>query len=371
MKRTWRAYRIKMTTVGPVYIGSGREFSKKEYVFLSKDKVGILDTVKLYQLMKARGLQKQFEEYLLREGRLDLSQWIRQYQISTKELLPCIRYTLDCGDTVLQRGTKTSIMENIKDSYGMPFIPGSTIKGMLRTILLSASLFQEEQKAGGWKRSIREAAQRSAGRNIYLAREIRQLEVEAFHQTVREGTRKSDAVNDEMAGMIVSDSMPIPLSQIILCQRIEYHVDRGEKLLNVLRECIRPETEIAFTLTIDETKCQWTVEDIKEALGIFNDCYNVCFLSAYPNFDRLQKNHLFLGGGVGFVSKTVVYPLFGKKEGIEMTQKIFEHTKVPKNHKHYLDGRMGVSPHILKCTKYKGQVLQMGLCKLMDIQELG
>ena len=55
MKKTWRAYRIKMTTVGPVYIGSGREFSKKEYVFLSKDKVGILDTVKLYQLMKARG----------------------------------------------------------------------------------------------------------------------------------------------------------------------------------------------------------------------------------------------------------------------------------------------------------------------------
>ena len=63
----------------------------------------------------------------------------------------------------------------------------------------------------------------------------------------------------------------------------------------------------------------------------------------------------FVGGGSGFVSKTVIYPLFGEKEGIETVKNIFDRTNVPKTHQHYKDTRMGVSPHILKCTRYQGK----------------
>jgi hypothetical protein len=66
------------------------------------------------------------------------------------------------------------------------------------------------------------------------------------------------------------------------------------------------------------------------------------------------------------VSKTVVNALYNddKDKRIRLSQNIFEKTKVPRNHKHYKDKEYGVSPHILKCTRYKGQTLQMGLCKL-------
>lgn len=43
-----------------------------------------------------------------------------------------------------------------------------------------------------------------------------------------------------------------------------------------------------------------------------------------PRCDRGKPNTVFLGGGSGFVSKTVVYPMFGEKEGIEITKDIFD-----------------------------------------------
>ena len=115
MQRNLKAYNIALETVGPVFVGSGREISKKEYVFLDRSTVGILNPVKLYQFMRKHHLQNDFENYLVNDFRQDLGQWLRQYKIDLKQIMPCVQYTLNSGDTVLQRGTKVSVMEHIKD----------------------------------------------------------------------------------------------------------------------------------------------------------------------------------------------------------------------------------------------------------------
>lgn len=373
MKKVLKAYHVKLKTVGPVFVGSGRELTKKEYLFLPQNKVGVLDTVKLYQFMKQRKLHIPFEDYMVNDFRQDLGQWLRRYRIDFKEIKPCMKYVLDSGDTVLQRGTKTSIMENMKDSYGLPYIPGSTIKGMLRTVLLTGAVMEQPMEYSVCKQNLKESllrADRKVNRNSYLQKDVKQIETKSFHLLQREGTRATDAVNDILSGMIVGDSAPIHLERIVLCQRIERHVDGTEKTLNLLRECIRPETTIEFMLTLDASLCKITIEDIYQAIKNFNACYNDCFLSAYQGIERLQDDNLFLGGGIGFVSKTVIYPMLDKKEGIKATQMIFENTKVPQNHKHYKDAQLGVSPHILKCTRYEGSLLQMGLCKIVSIEEM-
>ena len=60
----------------------------------------------------------------------------------------------------------------------------------------------------------------------------------------------------------------------------------------------------------------------------------------------------------------MIYALFGQ-EGTRVTTMIFDKTRVPREHKHYQDTRLGVSPHILKCTKYNGKEYMMGQCELM------
>jgi CRISPR type III-A-associated RAMP protein Csm5 len=90
--------------------------------------------------------------------------------------------------------------------------------------------------------------------------------------------------------------------------------------------------------------------------------YYRSFQKKFSGMPAPKVNYLYLGGGSGFASKTVVNSLYtDDKSKIRLTQKIFEKTKVPK---HYKDNEYGVSPHILKCTRYQGQTLQMGLCKL-------
>ena len=105
-------------------------------------------------------------------------------------------------------------------------IPGSSIKGMLRTVLLAGEL----QSAQGKYRSSASAVIRNAGasgvrRDRYLKNEVSDIENTAFHTLHRKDERGKEiqlknAVNDCLSGLVVSDSDPIEPSNLILCQKM-------------------------------------------------------------------------------------------------------------------------------------------------------
>jgi len=84
---------------------------------------------------------------------------------------------------------------------------------------------------------------------------------------------------------------------------------------------------------------------------------------------RADKPQIFIGGGAGFVGKTLVYPIMGKSKGVDAVVQIFNNTGVSSEHKHNKDKSLGVSPHIVKVTEYNGQTLQMGLCEFYMDEE--
>ena len=100
---------------------------------------------------------------------------------------------------------------------------------------------------------------------------------------------------------------------------------------------------------------------------MFNDMYYDCILSKF-NSKKRSADTVYLGGGAGFVSKTIIYHLFGAEAGVAVAEKIFKDTlpqKVFDSHGHRNDSRYGVSPHILKCTRLNGKRFQMGMCRLI------
>ena len=56
MKRVLKTYQLELEVCGPVYVGSGMEIQKKEYLFLNRNTVGIIDIDKLYMLAKKKHL---------------------------------------------------------------------------------------------------------------------------------------------------------------------------------------------------------------------------------------------------------------------------------------------------------------------------
>ena len=364
MKDFLEHYKVKLTVRGPVFVGNGHEFSKKEYLFLPGQRVGIVDIQKMYQLMGRKGRIRQFEDFML-SSYADLGRWLDNERLKQDVERQCIAYTLDRGDTVLERGTRTQIMACMKEAGGRPYIPGSTLKGMLRSILAADYLLKNSRLRDNMQREIERELPMTRNRKSCLARTVKGLEAKIFCWLNREHTRPNDAVNDILSGLVVSDSEPLDIKALVLAQKIERRVDGTEKTLNLLRESLRPGTEIKFTLTIDHSLCSLTKADILQAIECFDENYSDNFLAAYSGVDRLRPPQVYVGGGAGFVSKTLLYPLMGKKDGIETAVQIFDKTRVPREHKHREDKRLGVSPHIIKCTHYKGQTLQMGLCDVV------
>lgn len=371
MKQYLKSYRIVMHTIGPVFIGNGKEIGKKEYVFLNNKQVGIPDMQGLYQELSRRRKEMYFEDYLLGNNKMGLTEWLKKQNIKMNDIKPFIRYTLDCGDAIIEKGgNKLQVMECVKDAYEMPYIPGSSLKGMFRTILLGADVFKSFEKYKREKRDMWQKLTVNAGRMYYLKSNVDSIEKVAFRQLNRPETKPGDAVNDILQGLKISDSAPISTDNLVLCQKIDRHPNGVERELPLLRECIKPDTEICFTMTIDTSICRLDEKQLMEAVKLFINRYCEEFASAFVGINMLKSDYVLCGGGCGFVSKTVVYPMYGKTEGIEFTQHVFDMLKVPQKHKHNKDKMYGASPHIIKCTRYQGRTLQMGICKIDKIESI-
>ena len=372
MRQRMKCYKVAIRTIGPVFVGSGREIGKKEYVFLNRGKAGILDIQKLYAEMHKRGIGSLFEDYLLGRDGSDLERWLKKRNIKVGEILKAVKYTVDCGDHILETGGKQlHVMESIKDPYGKPYIPGSSLKGMFRTIFLGAELMHSPQKYQREKRELLQKAGIKSSRTSYLKNEIGQLEAAAYRTLQRDKKKPGSAVNEILQGFVVSDSDPLSVEDMVLCQKVDLHTKGIERGLPILRECIKPDTRIDFTITVDSEVCPLTEEKIFCAVKDFIGSYYKNFSSAFTGIRVPGEKDVFLGGGCGFVSKTVLYPLFGKPQGLEMAQKVFANTGVPANHKHAYDREYGASPHTLKCTKYNGKNFQMGLCRIEQLECIG
>lgn len=363
MKQFLKVYDITLRVCGPVFIGSGQEIGKKEYIRIPEQgKVLIPDLPGMYGFLKKRGLARAYEDYLMDSKAVDLFSWLRQRNIRLEDMREWTSYTLDCGDAVFDRGKQ--IKTFVKDAYGCPYIPGSSLKGMLRTILIAEDYRRHPERFAQVREEIRRNVGKPADKKKYLKNETDRIEEIAFHKNLSD-RKKEDMTSDILAGMIVSDSMPLSIDDLTLCQKIDYHVHGMERRLPILRECLKPETEVHFTLSIDqEIHPVIPVRYLRAAIDEFAKQYDRVFLSRFPNTAEPSGNTVWLGGGAGFVSKTVLYNLFGREQGLELVPKIFEKTGVPQMHGHKADGRHGVSPHILKITKYMGKSYQFGECRI-------
>ena len=77
-----------------------------------------------------------------------------------------------------------------------------------------------------------------------------------------------------------------------------------------------------------------------------------------------MQNCLILGGGAGFLSKTLTYPYYGEQEGLKRVAENMCHFR---NHHHEQDKILGISPHMMKYKKFGGKLYPFGLCEV-DIE---
>lgn len=371
MQQYMKTYKILLETKGPLHIGSGKQMGKKEYIYNEKIKEIIVpDLVTMYKALKKKSLANVYEKEFLLGNEENLYSWLMRKGISYAECKKWAKYVYNCSDTDfsgkrLDKKTK-NVSFFMKDAYEKPYVPGSSLKGALRTILCANELMKNEKLKRKCQNIIRNQLESpSKYRNNYLKREIHKIESEVFHVLSFENVAKNNAVCDQMKGMIISDSKPLKISDLILCQKIDVDIRGQRNKFPILKECIKPGREIEFDLTIDCNINRYYDETIMQAINNFQEGY-YHFLNKYSSVDK-EENILYLGGSAGFVSKTILYGLFPEKEAVRIISTIFDKTlskNARREHHHERDIRLGVSPHTKKCTQYLGREYEFGKCKI-------
>lgn len=380
--RNYKHYKMRLRTVTPVFIGDGNKIGTKEYILDSdKHKIRIPSLNKMYDYLRSLKLDEAYETYMMRGGnRQRLETWLETQRLGLGSVSKFEAYTLDIDRVVNLRNKKNQLELNqiatfIKDPYGKPYVPGSSIKGMIRTALLAYEIMhnpnlrpalREMEEKNDRVKQVSEKPKR-----YYLKSEIENIETLVFHTLNNKEKKKADALNSNMKGLIVSDSRPLELSDLTLSQKVDEHRDGSQSPLPIHREALRPDVDIDFEISIDETVFPYSIADIFRALDEFHRVSTDYFLSKFEVFP--EGEHLvYLGGGVGFVSKTIIYAAFGKQgRAVDMADNIFKSVlgRNYNKHKHFKDKKLGVSPHTCKSTYYEDYIDIMGLCELEMIKD--
>ena len=363
-----KTYRIELLTLSPIFIGGEKSLNKKEYVKKGRT-IYIPDLEKMYLYMSEHRLAKSFEKFMLDETARDLGRWMNENKIPVSDYEKWTAYKLDASDALGENSKTLEIKSFVKDAYGCPYIPGSSLKGALRTILQAYIIKNNIRYFTRNSEDIKLEAETFRGKpKEYLKNQDKKLSTRTFNSLNRKEDLKN-AVNDIMSCVRVSDSQPLSTDSLILCQKVDVSVRGNENPINTTRECIRPNTKIVFDLTITN-EFPFSVKEIQEAVGIFAESYYQNFFRFFNKATEVQapkSDTIWIGGGVGYVSKTVMYPLFGYQKGLKVVSEIMKRTAPQKRdepNKHRNDFKIGVSPHMLKCTYSQGKLYEFGRCKI-------
>ena len=305
--------KYQLKTITPVHIGTGETLSQIDGFFDN----GQWHRINIDAVLSAVP-ESELNRLTIAMGQRDF-QW-RRY-LPTNQ--PSARYTLPCPEDPRE----TEIREAMKDVFGRPMIPGSSIKGAIRTALLWDLIGDNNREAQNELR--RRSNRSSAGRGI---------EQRMFGK---------DPNHDLMRTMQVSDTAPIPIEALemgvawtVTLNRNNQFVQKrenGREYKNFVEQ-IRAEQTFDFSIKIDKSlfrprekrelsfseqqekvicddlaaACNWTSIGLAEVETGFFDEYRLDEIADF--YDTLVQRIeniadgafiLPIGWGTGYRAKTV------------------------------------------------------------------
>lgn len=349
MESYLKKYKFVFNTVGPVFVGSGQNLKKKEYIFdEKKGRVKIIDVNKMLGFIcKDKNLMRDYEKLMMSGDKNDdLQSFFNDHKISEKDYKNWI--LRECN--VKGNFNGEDINTFVRDGRGEAYIPGSSLKGMFRTVILSYLIRHADE---AYKNEMRARVSEDFS-DEHLDEVDKAMSVKFLHSKLTDSDRK-DMVNSIMRGLIISDSKKIADKNMALYKKFDMSVKGEGHSLNLVRECVDFKVKIETTITIDTTIFPYTKDELFKMFEEFTQYYKEILEDKFKGCPKhsVSNKRFFLDGGAGFISKTDLYALFDEKKAIEITGRILD-SKF-QNKEHLSDAKVhGISPRILKCVEIKG-----------------
>ena len=209
----WEHKTYELTCISPIHVGNGEVLKQYEYIF-TKDR----NQQRVYFLDKAKWMNFLIRHHLIDDyasqvfsGKMNLRGWLQAQRLGS--LSTIIReICISSADVYLVRDVKqrlNDIHRQVKTPDGTPYIPGSTLKGAIRSAILFHDIRQHpDDYRLFWSRI--KAAMKARERDRHdkqMGHLVQAIERKAFTRLKQYKNQPDDALQSVMKGLSVSDAM--------------------------------------------------------------------------------------------------------------------------------------------------------------------
>ncbi len=287
MKTEYKTFQFSLLAMAPIHIGNGEKYTSREFIY-ENGHFYFPDMGKFYNRMVEKGYDQKFERFLqetkpnARNNRL--ISFLEDNRISDRNFggYRIIETELETNNNYLRGGALNQVSKFIRDPFGNPYIPGSSLKGAIRTILMNTNPDWNNENV------------------VKDKKENKSL--------IPWGAKKGQNYDDLFNTIRVSDSKPFRNDSLILVQKWDHKANPSlAKPLPLYREAIAPLTKINFTITTTTKEAGILMEELGQRAQAFYKEYKNFFLSDFPE-NKIQPNiqyPIYLGAGSGAWTKTI------------------------------------------------------------------
>lgn len=282
----------------------------------------------------------------------------------------------------------TEIVRTVHSVDGQVYIPGSSIKGALRTGLLFSLLLQEDKlRMQAWNEITRILSdKRLRDKNFALSRLAQKLEILVLHRLKIPKNNEPDGELlpqsslkcSVMKGLSVSDAYGDGSIIPVIVQKREavLMVKTGQiriKNLNLFRECLPQGAHQHFSITLDKAVFSAIgIQSVAELIKRQQD-FTQFILARHKKlfggvlkreFAAAEGGNIFLGSGSGFLSKTLLAVLAPDEKAYTSAAALVLHNNFYKHAHLQLD--KFAAPRGLQTAKTRKGSTLMGLCAVTE-----
>ena len=376
---------LSLTIVSPTNIGGPETLTTKDYMYnYDAGEVYLLNNYEWFRFLDRHNKLAEFEIYMQNEmvrpnGRT-MYDWAKNTigasQLTKDVLGPAIGSIMK--SSIYNEGRKNSLNDitpQIRGANGEVYIPGSSIKGVIDSAIISHMLRNNKVFRSTVQRELRKVL------DVYKGKNARNLFKDIFKMvnlailkhihvlTNNEGKPFKAILASAFRGISISDAMPMGAIQTEVLKKEDSCVDEdGTHEISVHRECILPNQKFTFTLTLDTaiTK-EIGITSIDQVLDILQEDFDAThkllaskFKKVSPSiFKALEPANAYIGSNTGFVQKTIIMAAFtdDEKTGIDIIKAILDVNFQKAKHDskdHFM------APRAIKLVKWNGNYYEMG-----------
>ena len=253
----------ELTCIAPVHVGSGQKLKSFEYLYdRRKDEVAFLNESKWIALLAQHDLMDAFANAVMSGAflRQSIREWLLDHQIKEGELRSIILRRAASAPLITKERGRTKLNDIVAQTTladGRPYIPGSTIKGTLRTGMLYHAIHRDPARfRSTWQEILRSLREPLKDQKKTCDLMMSRVEQTLLHTLcLSDDVKKGDAVSSAMRGLRVSDAVGTVRDTVVL-QKVDATTKKKRQGANVselplFRECIPAGAKLRFAVTAD------------------------------------------------------------------------------------------------------------------------